>query len=215
MASLFGLAPDGVYRAVRVATSAVSSYLAVSPLPVLPQSSRWLTPLLFLGDFAALASGKVEPSAVSFWLRHHLTIMPSAPKREPSSGGRHDLKVSLHRNSTPFRFLWHFPSPHGVRPLTGILLCGARTFLCISVLCSDCLASFKKKFNTQDAERSRGHASVICKLIPSPFQRFASSARAASVRGFCASQSFASVRRNWVPLKCACMGGSSTSLRLR
>ena len=26
-------------------------------------------------------------------------------------------------------FLWHFPSPHGVRPLAGILLCGARTFL--------------------------------------------------------------------------------------
>ena len=34
-ASLFGLAPDGVCRAVRVATSAVSSYLAISPLPVL------------------------------------------------------------------------------------------------------------------------------------------------------------------------------------
>jgi hypothetical protein len=26
-------------------------------------------------------------------------------------------------------FLWHCSSPHGVRPLTGILLCGARTFL--------------------------------------------------------------------------------------
>src|SRR3989338_7939006 len=26
-------------------------------------------------------------------------------------------------------FLWHFPSPRGVRSLTGILLCGARTFL--------------------------------------------------------------------------------------
>ena len=38
--------------------------------------------------------------------------------------------------------LWHFPSPHGVRPLTGILLCGARTFLCASELCSDCPASF-------------------------------------------------------------------------
>ena len=32
-ASLFGLAPDGVCRAVRVTTNAVSSYLAVSPLP--------------------------------------------------------------------------------------------------------------------------------------------------------------------------------------
>ena len=32
---LFGLAPSGVYHAVRVTTSAVSSYLAGSPLPVL------------------------------------------------------------------------------------------------------------------------------------------------------------------------------------
>jgi hypothetical protein len=39
--------------------------------------------------------------------------------------------------------LWHFPSPRGVRPLTGILLCGARTFLCVSELRSDCPASFR------------------------------------------------------------------------
>src|SRR3712207_3328639 len=32
-ACLFGIAPDGVWRAVRVATNAVSSYLAFSPLP--------------------------------------------------------------------------------------------------------------------------------------------------------------------------------------
>jgi len=69
MACLFGLAPDGVYPATDVATSAVSSYLAISTLP----------------DLLA------QPSAVYF--------------------------------------LWHFPSPHGVRPLTGILLYGARTFL--------------------------------------------------------------------------------------
>jgi len=69
MACLFGLAPDGVYPATDVATSAVSSYLAISTLPVL----------------------LAQPSAVYF--------------------------------------LWHFPSPHGVRSLTGILLCGARTFL--------------------------------------------------------------------------------------
>ena len=34
MVSLFGLAPDGVYPAADVATSAVSSYLAISTLPV-------------------------------------------------------------------------------------------------------------------------------------------------------------------------------------
>ncbi|SRR5258708_9810727 len=39
--------------------------------------------------------------------------------------------------------LWHFPSPRGVRSLTGILLCGARTFLCASKLHSDCPASFR------------------------------------------------------------------------
>ena len=73
IASIFGLAPDGVYPATDVATSAVSSYLAISTLP----------------DQLSL------PSAVYF--------------------------------------LWHFPSPHGVRPLTGILLYGARTFLCSSL----------------------------------------------------------------------------------
>jgi len=66
--SLFGLAPDGVYPATDVATSAVSSYLAISPLPI-------------------------------------------------------------YRNKLAVYFLWHFPSPHGVRPLTGIPLYGARTFL--------------------------------------------------------------------------------------
>jgi len=34
IASLFGLAPGGVYPAFRVATKAVSSYLAISTLPV-------------------------------------------------------------------------------------------------------------------------------------------------------------------------------------
>ena len=39
-ASLFGLAPDGVCRASRVTTAAVSSYLAVSPLPARPRFSE-------------------------------------------------------------------------------------------------------------------------------------------------------------------------------
>lgn len=41
LAPLLGLAPDGVYRAVRVATSAVSSYLAISPLPAPASAGRW------------------------------------------------------------------------------------------------------------------------------------------------------------------------------
>src|SRR5574340_48216 len=45
-------------------------------------------------------------------------------------------------------FLWHFPSPHGVRSLTGILLYGARTFLSAHVARSDSLASLDMEFNT-------------------------------------------------------------------
>ena len=81
MACLFGLAPDGVYPAADVATSAVSSYLAISTL-------------------------------------------------------------SFPEGTWAVYFLWHFPSPHGVRQLTGILLCGARTFLYAHKVRSDCLASF-------------------------------------------------------------------------
>ncbi len=36
------------------------------------------------------------------------------------------------------------PSPHGVRPLAGILLCGARTFLHTVKPYSDCLAVFTR-----------------------------------------------------------------------
>jgi len=50
--------------------------------------------------------------------------------------------------------LWHFPSPRGVRPLTGILLCGARTFLCASELRSDCPASFRA-YSTRCTARFR------------------------------------------------------------
>ena len=48
-------------------------------------------------------------------------------------------------------FLWHCSSPHGVRPLTGILLYGARTFLPAPKVRGDCLASFAAEFNTEDA----------------------------------------------------------------
>jgi hypothetical protein len=40
----------------------------------------------------------------------------------------------------------HFPSPRGARPLAGILLCGARTFLSEDKPPSDCLADFAIKF---------------------------------------------------------------------
>ncbi len=41
-----------------------------------------------------------------------------------------------------FEFLYHFPWPHGLRPLTGTPLCGARTFLSAPRARSDCPASF-------------------------------------------------------------------------
>ena len=48
-AALFGLAPDGVYPATRLTAGAVSSYLAVSPLPL---SRRFV----FCGTFHRLAA---------------------------------------------------------------------------------------------------------------------------------------------------------------
>jgi len=106
-ASLFGLAPDGVCRTVRVTTAAVSSYLAISPLPA-----------------------------------------PSAMRTEASA----------------VCFLLHFPSPHGARPLAGILLCGARTFLSapgFHLLPSGCLTDFPGRLYRRAADDGRfptGHA---------------------------------------------------------
>lgn len=37
--------------------------------------------------------------------------------------------ASLRRRPSAVSSLWHFPAPHGVRPLAGTLPCGARTFL--------------------------------------------------------------------------------------
>jgi hypothetical protein len=49
--ALFGLAPDGVFRAVCVATNAVSSYLAVSPLPPLSTYVEKRAAVCFLWHF--------------------------------------------------------------------------------------------------------------------------------------------------------------------
>ena len=116
VAPLFGLAPDGVWRAVRVATSAVGSYPTVSRPP---------TPLAERTPF-----------------HHRLIRRPSRYKSETlrpcgRKAGRRPSAVCS---------LCHFPSPRGVRQLTGILPCGARTFLCASELRSDCPASFKSYY---------------------------------------------------------------------
>lgn len=59
--------------------------------------------------------------------------------------------------------LCHFPSPRGVRQLAGILLCGARTFLCASELRSDCPASFNMNLSIC-ASKLRSHCPVA--LVP-------------------------------------------------
>jgi hypothetical protein len=51
VACLFGLAPDGVCPATDVATRAVSSYLAISPLPICLRKGRYI----FCGTFHHLA----------------------------------------------------------------------------------------------------------------------------------------------------------------
>ena len=112
IAPLFGLAPNGVCRAVSVARNAVGSYPAV------------LRPSAPLAGHAPF--------------HHRLIRRPSRYKSETLRPcGR---KVG--RQPSAVCSLWHFPSPHSVRPLAGILPCGARTFLCASELRSDCPASF-------------------------------------------------------------------------
>ena len=90
-ASLFGLAPDGVCRAVRVTTSAVSSYLAVSPLPDPTNGPSAVCSLLhfpsalaaqtlsgtlpcaartFLDACAPRRSGRLRPHSVATRVRH-------------------------------------------------------------------------------------------------------------------------------------------------
>ena len=67
---LFGLAPDGVYHAFSVARKAVSSYLAISPLPAASASGGIFSVALSLGsppvavsDHPALRSSDFPPAA--------------------------------------------------------------------------------------------------------------------------------------------------------
>ncbi len=102
IASLFGLAPDGVYRAVRVAASAVSSYLAVSPLP----------------DPARFREG------------HRRSVLCCTFRR---------LRLAA----------------YSARPLAGILLCGARTFLPAHEAPGGCLTDFPGADYTRPPAASR------------------------------------------------------------
>jgi len=85
-ACLFDVAPDGVWRAGRVATSAVSSYLTLSPLPSVPANRRRLggvlsVPLsvaLGLAACCAWPLASILPCGVrTFLQRRHLRAAAS------------------------------------------------------------------------------------------------------------------------------------------
>lgn len=67
IAILFGLAADGVYRARTVTSSAVSSYLPVSPLPV-PKPSAVYSLWHFPSAHAAWPLASILPSAARTFL---------------------------------------------------------------------------------------------------------------------------------------------------
>jgi hypothetical protein len=122
IAPLFGLAPDGVWSAVPVTRSAVGSYPTVSPSPdpARPSKTRGSRPALLQREEEAGLSPRSSSTRLCRLRRRSPACRPSA-----------DCS------------LFHFPSPRGARPLAGILLCGARTFLYMAKTpCSDCPASF-------------------------------------------------------------------------
>ncbi len=83
----------------------------VSPLPD-PAGAAFAAPAA-----AASAAASLRAETRSLLFRRGLCHLAAAKPGRPSA----------------VYSLWHFPSPHGARPLAGILLCGARTFLCTSM----------------------------------------------------------------------------------
>ena len=62
--SLFGLAPGGVYPAIRVATNAVRSYRTISPLP-----RTHLDEMLYAANFFIARYKRCSPNLPSRWVR--------------------------------------------------------------------------------------------------------------------------------------------------
>ena len=71
----------------------------------------------------------LRPLARSQHALQRATISPLPVPILPTQGGLSHLPVAKSGRVIGGIFLLHFPSPHGARPLTGILLYGARTFL--------------------------------------------------------------------------------------
>jgi len=78
LSSLFGLAPGGVYRAVRVATFAVRSYRTLSPLPLWRQPWSKKSCDVFgggrCGGLLSVALSLRSPSPDV--IRHHFSVEP-------------------------------------------------------------------------------------------------------------------------------------------
>ena len=104
-APLFGLAPNEVCHAVRVTTSAVGSYP---------------------GTACAAPTHPVATLSRCNQARHHFTLTCACP---PTQGRLCRLSASKSGEAIGGIFLLHCLSPRGARSLTGILPCGARTFL--------------------------------------------------------------------------------------
>ena len=83
---LLGLAPDEVYRATPVARCAVSSYLAISPLPALRRAVYFL--LHFLSRFRAWTLSSILPCGARTFLQLQLL-----------SAGGHPLPRSKYRKT--------------------------------------------------------------------------------------------------------------------
>ncbi len=94
---------------------------------------RTVSPLPDLPDAACAASATAACAAAPFAPKHEALPLRSASHRstKPSSSGGGLCRLAAAKPGQPSAVcsLLHFPSPHGARPLAGILLCGARTFL--------------------------------------------------------------------------------------
>lgn len=78
---LFCLAPHGVFRASRIAPRAVSSYLAISPLPVLFSKNRRC---VFCDTFRQQPLSQILPA---YFTRHAAVWCSDFPPASPASAG--------------------------------------------------------------------------------------------------------------------------------
>src|SRR5690606_25430331 len=79
--------------------------------------------------------------------------------------------TAFHVRLAAYSSLWPYSSPHGVRLLAVILLCGARTFLPSCIISGDCLVSFKSHSITPTSS-STLHRHAKAQAHPDPMANF-------------------------------------------